>query len=177
VGDEGPLVIETDDPTQRFGDVLAVDNFSLRVPSDGVFGLLGPNGSGKTTTIGMLLNLVRPASGTIRLFGAPQPGIRLADLRRISASVSTLASYAYLTGRENLRCLRRAAPLHAAVRRRRLGPLFPARRDRPHFRLRRVTRQGLFPLQPRSNPSNHSRCSSSCPNVLPTIQPITGSGL
>lgn len=103
MGDRASLVIETDHLTKRFGDVLAVDGLSLRVPSGGVFGLLGPNGSGKTTTIGMLLGLVRPTKGSIRLFGAPEPGIRLADLRRIGAIVETPAFYPYLSGRANLR--------------------------------------------------------------------------
>lgn len=101
---DGPsLVIKTDRLTKRFGEVLAVDGLSLRVPSGGVFGLLGPNGSGKTTTIGMLLGLVYPTSGAIRLFGGREPGVGLDDLRRIGAIVETPAFYPYLSGRANLR--------------------------------------------------------------------------
>ena len=51
-------VIRTDGLTKRYGDILAVDDLSLEVPGGQVFGLLGPNGSGKTTTMGMLLGLV-----------------------------------------------------------------------------------------------------------------------
>src|SRR5256885_16951142 len=51
----GELVIETDGLTKRYGDVVAVDHLSLHVPKGGVFGFLGPNGSGKTTTMGVLL--------------------------------------------------------------------------------------------------------------------------
>jgi len=51
-------VIETASLTKRYGSIVAVDQLSLRVPRGGVFGFLGPNGSGKTTTMGMLLGLV-----------------------------------------------------------------------------------------------------------------------
>ena len=54
------LVIQTDGLTKRYGDILAVDNLLLEVPRGHVFGLLGPNGSDKTTTMGMLLGLVKP---------------------------------------------------------------------------------------------------------------------
>ena len=64
-------VIETTDLTKRYGDVVAVDHLTLRVPRGGVFGFLGPNGSGKTTTMGMLLGLVHPTSGEARIFGDP----------------------------------------------------------------------------------------------------------
>ena len=64
----GEFVIKTDGLTKRYGDILAVDGLSLEVPSGQIFGLLGPNGSGKTTTMGMLLGLVRPTSGRFSLF-------------------------------------------------------------------------------------------------------------
>ena len=57
------FVVRTDGLTKRCGDILAVDDLSLEVPRGQVFGLLGPNGSGKTTTMGMLLGLVSPTSG------------------------------------------------------------------------------------------------------------------
>ena len=64
---EGSFAIETIDLSKRYGSILAVDGLSLSVPRGGVFGLLGPNSSGKTTTMGMLLGLVRPTSGTFKL--------------------------------------------------------------------------------------------------------------
>ena len=63
------LVIRTDELTKRYGKILAVDGLSLEVPRGRIFGLLGPNGSGKTTTMGMLLGLVTPTSGSFALFG------------------------------------------------------------------------------------------------------------
>jgi ABC-2 type transport system ATP-binding protein len=98
----GPeLVIETDGLTKRYGDVVAVDQLSLRVPKGGVFGFLGPNGSGKTTTMGMLLGLVRSTSGEARIFGDPVG--RSDTLRRIGAMVESPTFYPYLSGRANLR--------------------------------------------------------------------------
>ncbi len=61
--------VETTGLARRFGTVRAVDGIDLHVPEGSVFGFLGPNGSGKTTTIRMLLGLVRPDAGEARLFG------------------------------------------------------------------------------------------------------------
>jgi ABC-2 type transport system ATP-binding protein len=94
-------VIETTDLTKRYGSVLAVDRLSLRVPRGGVFGFLGPNGSGKTTTMGMLLGLVHPTSGEARIFG--DPARHSATLRKVGAMVETPTFYPYLSGRANLR--------------------------------------------------------------------------
>jgi ABC-type multidrug transport system ATPase subunit len=97
------FVVETDGLTKRYGDggVLAVDNLALRVPRGGVFGFLGPNGSGKTTTMGMLLGLVKPTSGSALIFG--EPAGKPETLRRIGAMVETPTFYPYLSGRANLR--------------------------------------------------------------------------
>ncbi len=97
------LVIETQSLTKRYGKVVAVDSLSLQVTQGGVFGLLGPNGSGKTTTMGMLLGLVLPTSGSIRVFGEDISGRQRQVLRRIGAVVETPAFYPYLSGWENLR--------------------------------------------------------------------------
>lgn len=80
-----------------------MDHLSLTVPRGGVFGLLGPNGSGKTTTMGMILGLVKPTSGTMRLFGKDTSAGHDAALRRVGAIVEIPAFYSYLTGRDNLR--------------------------------------------------------------------------
>ena len=69
-GTVSDLVIETNGLTKRYGEVLAVDGLSMNVPRGHVFGLLGPNGSGKTTTMGMLLGLVKPTAGSFSLFGS-----------------------------------------------------------------------------------------------------------
>jgi ABC-type multidrug transport system ATPase subunit len=94
-------VIETTDLTKQYKEVVAVDHLTLRVPRGGVFGFLGPNGSGKTTTMGMLLGLVHPTSGEARIFG--DPARHPATLRRVGAMVETPTFYPYLSGRANLR--------------------------------------------------------------------------
>ncbi len=94
------LVIQTSALTKRYGHILAVDQLTLEVPRGRIFGLLGPNGSGKTTTIGMLLGLVRPTSGSFSLLGA---GTSHADaLHRVGAIVEQPYFYPYLSGRRNL---------------------------------------------------------------------------
>src|SRR5437868_15205055 len=67
--------------------VVAVDDLSLDVPAGGVFGFLGPNGSGKTTTIRCLLGLARPTSGEMRIFGADAPRALPSVIDRIGALV------------------------------------------------------------------------------------------
>jgi ABC-2 type transport system ATP-binding protein len=63
--------IELDNVYKSFGAVRAVDRLSVQVPQGSVYGFLGPNGAGKTTTLRMIMDIIRPDSGTIRLFGAP----------------------------------------------------------------------------------------------------------
>ncbi len=71
----GDAVIATRALTKRYrGGQLAVDGLDLTVPAGSVFGFLGPNGSGKTTTIRMLMGLIEPTSGTARVLGRPMPG-------------------------------------------------------------------------------------------------------
>lgn len=98
----GTAAIETVDLVKRFGDQDAVAGISLSVPKGSVFGFLGPNGSGKTTTIRMLLGLAEPTSGTIRVLGDEVPA-RLEDaLPKVGALVEGPAFYPYMSGRKNL---------------------------------------------------------------------------
>ena len=94
------LVIQTDGLTKRYGDILAVDELSMKVPRGHIFGLLGPNGSGKTTTMGMLLGLVKPTAGRFNLFDAGTQHHEA--LSRVGAIVETPSFYPYLSGRDNL---------------------------------------------------------------------------
>ena len=96
-------VIETNGLRRSFGAVRAVDGIDLAVPRGSVFGFLGPNGAGKTTTIRMLLGLVSPDAGSIRLFGHPLATDRITLLSRVGALVELPSIYPHLTGRENLR--------------------------------------------------------------------------
>src|SRR4051812_32147632 len=85
------LVIETTDLRKVYRSgrrrVAAVDGLDLEVPAGGVHGFLGPNGSGKTTTIRMLLGLARPSGGQMRLFGEPVPSRLPGVLNRVGAVV------------------------------------------------------------------------------------------
>ena len=96
-------VIETLELTKRFREVLAVDQVSITVEKGQVFGFLGPNGSGKTTTIGMLVGIITPTAGSFRLFGASEPRDLLAARARVGATLETPNFYPYLSGRDNLR--------------------------------------------------------------------------
>jgi len=97
-------VINTSDLTRRFGDVRAVEDLSLSVPRSSVYAFLGPNGSGKTTTIRMILGLIRADQGEIRLLGRPlDSNSRRELLSRVGAMVETPSLYPHLTGFENLR--------------------------------------------------------------------------
>ncbi|HKR11674.1 MAG TPA: ABC transporter ATP-binding protein [Pyrinomonadaceae bacterium] len=93
--------------TRRFGDRIAVDELNLSVPAAGVYGFLGPNGAGKTTAIRMLLGLIRPNAGEVRLFGEPAGRNRASLMRRVGALVESPSLYPHLTGRENLEVTRR----------------------------------------------------------------------
>ena len=100
-------LIETRGLTRRFGNQLAVNNLNLSVPAAGVYGFLGPNGAGKTTAIRMLLGLIRPNAGEVRLFGKPLKANHLSLMRRVGALVESPSLYPHLTGRENLEVTRR----------------------------------------------------------------------
>src|SRR6185369_13426604 len=100
-------LIETRGLTRRFGNQLAVNNLNLSVPAAGVYGFLGPNGAGKTTAIRMLLGLIRPNAGEVRLFGQSLNGNHRSLMRRVGALVEAPSLYPQLTGRENLEVTRR----------------------------------------------------------------------
>jgi ABC-type multidrug transport system ATPase subunit len=96
-------VIATRALTKRYrGGQLAVDGLDLTVPAGSVFGFLGPNGSGKTTTIRMLMGLIEPTSGSARVLGLPMPRAARTVLPRVGALIEGPALYGFLSGRDNL---------------------------------------------------------------------------
>jgi ABC-type multidrug transport system ATPase subunit len=97
------LAIETHELTKTFGKQVAVNTLSLAVPRGAVFGFLGPNGSGKTTTIRMLLGLAAASAGEIRLLGRAIPQHSRAALPQVGALVEGPAFYPFLSGAANLR--------------------------------------------------------------------------
>ena len=93
--------------TKRYGDLVAVEGLDLEVQRGEVFGLLGPNGAGKTTTMRMLLGLVHPSAGSVRIFGEPVlPGAPV--LSRVGALVESPGFVPHLSGRRNLELFWRA---------------------------------------------------------------------
>lgn len=99
----GEHAISTRGLTKRYrGGQLAVDGLDLAVPRGSVFGFLGPNGSGKTTTIRMLMGLIAPTSGTAKVLGEPMPGAVRSVLPRVGALIEGPALYGFLSGRDNL---------------------------------------------------------------------------
>lgn len=96
------LAIETKALTKSFGRQLAVSDLDLAVPTGSVFGFLGPNGSGKTSTIRMLLGLTQATSGEVRMLGGEMPSSLRTVLPRVGALVEGPSFYPFLSGRANL---------------------------------------------------------------------------
>lgn len=94
-----------------YGSTVAVRDLDLDVPTGAVLGMLGPNGSGKTTTIRMLLGLAIPSAGSIELCGASMPDEAMSVLPRVGALVEGPGFHPFLSGRENLRRVASAEPL------------------------------------------------------------------
>jgi ABC-type multidrug transport system ATPase subunit len=103
-------VIKTQGFTKRFGKSLVVDAVDLDVAQGDIYGFLGANGSGKTTTVRMILGLVLATSGTVQLFAQPMPKSALGVLPRVGALVETPAAYDHLSGRANLMVLDASGP-------------------------------------------------------------------
>lgn len=113
-------IVELKNVTRKFGwgqkQISAVDSLSLTIQPHQVFGLLGPNGAGKSTTLRMLLGLIHPSSGDIKIFG--QPLERAGNLLRqkVGALVEHAALYPYLSGRQNLIALAKYSGCYDAQR-------------------------------------------------------------
>lgn len=96
-------IIRVDHLTKHFRDIKAVENLSFTVEEGQVYGFLGQNGAGKSTTIRMLLTLIQPTSGSIDIFGMDLQRHRKEILRQVGAIIERPDLYKYLTGLENLR--------------------------------------------------------------------------
>jgi ABC-2 type transport system ATP-binding protein len=96
-----PTPIEVRGLCKRYGELVAVDDVDLTVEAGDVFGYLGPNGAGKTTSLRMMLGLIAPSAGSVRLFGRdPQTSVKA--LRGVAGFVEAPTFYPYLNGRVNL---------------------------------------------------------------------------
>ena len=99
--------IEARGLTKRYTDLTAVDSLDLTVHRGEVYGFIGRNGAGKTTTIRMLLGLVQPTAGVVRVLGRPVTTADQAWLAKVGSLVETATAYPNLTVRENLDLHRR----------------------------------------------------------------------
>jgi ribosome-dependent ATPase len=98
----GPPAIEAHGLTQRFGDFTAVDHVEFKIERGEIFGFLGSNGCGKTTTMKMLTGLLPPTEGTAQLFGQPVKGGDIESRRRVGFMSQAFSLYTELTVRQNL---------------------------------------------------------------------------
>ncbi|MFA6233917.1 MAG: ABC transporter ATP-binding protein [Bacteroidota bacterium] len=99
--DDPEIILQTSRLTKRFGKRLAVQNLDLEVRRGDIYGFLGPNGAGKSTTIRMVLSLIAPTSGSIRLFGA-DVGRDRSVLARVGGLVERPDFYLYLSAMKNM---------------------------------------------------------------------------
>ncbi|MCX6203713.1 MAG: ABC transporter ATP-binding protein [Bacteroidetes bacterium] len=107
-------VIKVQHISKHFGSLKAVDDLSFEVQAGQVFGFLGQNGSGKSTTIRMLLSLIHPTSGSIEIFGKPIEKNRETILEQVGAIIERPDLYPYLSAQEHLQ-------LFAKVRKQRIA--------------------------------------------------------
>jgi len=99
---EGDLAVETRGLTRAFGGFLAVDGIDLAVPRGSLFGFLGANGAGKSTTIRCLTGLLRPSAGSMRLLGVDPQADPVAVKRRVGVLPEDLALFDKLSGADHL---------------------------------------------------------------------------
>ena len=109
-------IIEVSSLSKHFKDINAVNNLSFSVQEADVYGFLGQNGAGKSTTIRMLLTLIAPSSGEIRMFGMNLLTHRNEILRQVGAVIERPDLYTYLTAYENLSLFARMNAVNASRR-------------------------------------------------------------
>lgn len=110
-------IIEIENLSKKFKDLKAVDKLNLNVYRGDVFGFLGPNGAGKSTTIRMILSLISPTSGSIKLFGKSLKNNRKNLLSRIGAIVEKPDFYGYLSAYKNLEILGKLSNVNISSKR------------------------------------------------------------
>ncbi|MBW4085311.1 ABC transporter ATP-binding protein [Paenibacillus sp. S150] len=100
-------VIETRDLLKEYRGRAAVEHLNLNIAKGEIYGFLGPNGAGKTTTIRMLLGLIKPTSGSIKVFGQELKRNKLQILRKVGSLVESPSYYGHLSAWDNLEAIRR----------------------------------------------------------------------
>jgi ABC-2 type transport system ATP-binding protein len=137
--DAGPAIVARG-LSRRFGDLVAVDRIDLQIPKARIYGFLGPNGSGKTTTIRLLCGLLKPSDGEVEVLGMELPG----DAERVRPHIGYMTQrfslYEDLSVRENLEFIARVYSLGRRRRRERIE----ANLDRYHLADRQRQRAGTL---------------------------------
>src|SRR5258708_55542 len=110
------LVLTTHNLKKYYGSVRAVEDISLTIKKGEIFGFLGPNGSGKTKTIGMILGLIYPTAGSVEVFGQPVTPERNGALQRVGTMMGAPSMLMGYSARQNLRMLARLYPEVTAPR-------------------------------------------------------------
>jgi ABC-type multidrug transport system ATPase subunit len=111
-----PSVIQVTGLTKHFRELIAVDGLSFSVEQADIYGFLGQNGAGKSTTIRMLLTLIAPTAGEIKIFGMDLRTHRREILRKVGAVIERPDLYKYLTAYENLSLFARMSGIHPSSR-------------------------------------------------------------
>ena len=101
-------ILETDHLSKQSGNTYRVNDLSMAVPENCVYGFLGPNGAGKSTTLKMILGLIHPNQGIIKLFGKVMNSAnRLSILRQTGSLIENPGGYGHLTGLENMQIIQK----------------------------------------------------------------------
>ena len=101
-------ILETDHLSKQSGNTYRVNDLSMAVPENCVYGFLGPNGAGKSTTLKMILGLIHPSQGSIKIFGKVMNSAnRLSILRQTGSLVENPGGYGHLTGLENMQIIQK----------------------------------------------------------------------
>ena len=108
-------ILETNHLSKQSGNTYRVNDLSMAVPENCVYGFLGPNGAGKSTTLKMILGLIHPNQGSIRIFGKVMNSAnRLSILRQTGSLIENPGGYGHLTGLENMQIIQKLKGVNEA---------------------------------------------------------------
>ena len=101
-------ILETNHLSKQSGNTYRVNDLSMAVPENCVYGFLGPNGAGKSTTLKMILGLIHPSQGSIKIFGKVMNSAnRLSILKQTGSLIENPGGYGHLTGLENMQIIQK----------------------------------------------------------------------
>ena len=108
-------ILETNHLSKQSGNTYRVNDLSMAVPENCVYGFLGPNGAGKSTTLKMILGLIQPSQGSIKIFGKVMNSAnRLSILKQTGSLIENPGGYGHLTGLENMQIIQKLKGVNEA---------------------------------------------------------------